>query len=136
MRLKDFALDIEAIESGSWREAPGMKGVRIKIRGEGNADWKRVTASEIGAAIAASKTGELSDEASEAITTKVLHETCLQDWSGLTEDDGKTAIPYSPEFALKLLTDPAYKRFRTSVYLAARTLANETVAEREKSAKN
>ena len=135
MKISEFEIDATAIEAGAWRDAIGRPGLRFKLRGADNIDWRRMQAKLVADLPREKQLSAASDPADDdKITAKLLLETCLLDWEGLEDDNGP--IAYSKELATKLLTEPAFRPFRNSVLATARVLANETIAEREASAKN
>jgi hypothetical protein len=135
VKLTDFQIDASAIEGGTWRDAIGRPGLKFRLRGADNLDWRRLQAKLISEMPREKQFAVATDPADDdAITGRLLVDACLLDWEGLEDETG--AIPFSKELASKLLTDPAFRPFRASVLATARVLANETVSEREAAAKN
>ena len=111
-------------------------GVKLKLRGAENYDWRRLQNKLIADVPADKRAGGLiALEESDEITGQLLLEACLQDWSGIEADDG-TALPFSADAAKEALTNPDYKKFRLSVLSTAQVLSAETAADREAAAKN
>lgn len=143
MRISEFETDHDSIENGTWRDAVGLPGVKLQVRGIGNVAYRRLQAK-----LAADRTGgaALDPIEDDRLMGRLLHETVLLGWKGITEeapaasgsDAGPTEreVPFTPERARELLTEPRFKRFQGCVYATATILANETKAEREAAAKN
>ena len=136
MRFDDLAVDHEAIEAGTWRPAAGLPGCRFKLRGADNLDWRRLAAklqTELPREKQLAATLDPVDD--DAMMAQLLLKACLQDWDGFEGADGKPE-PFTAERAAEIVTDPKFKRVRSSILATARILANETIAEREAAAKN
>lgn len=130
MKLSDLASDPVATEQGEWVDTiPEMGDLRLKVRGIGNADWRRIQTKLIDAVPRSKRTGTRIDpEEIDRITTVCLHQACLLDWQNLSGDDGKP-LAYSRDFALELLSKPEYRKFREAVVWAA-TVVGEQAAVR------
>jgi hypothetical protein len=126
MKLKDIALDAERQENGAWvTDVPDMEGLRLKVRGSNNADWRRLQ-NKLLEAIPRKRrmSGRLDVDDTDRITESLLLNTCLLDWDGLEDDDGKP-IPYSKEMAHKLIYEKEYRAFRDAVAWAANNVAQQ-----------
>jgi len=125
MKLSDLEVDADAVEKGAWvDDIPDVQGLRLKVRGAYNNEWRRMQAKLLESVPRKKKVGgRLEQEENDAIMTKCLLNCCLLDWDGLDDKDG-TVIPYSKEKARELLTDPRYKRFRDSVIWAAQVVGD------------
>ncbi len=105
------------------------------MRGAGNADFRRLAAA-LGKKITPAQAVEgVPDEQGDKITVRLLSETILQDWSGLTEDDGAPLV-YSRERAVALLSDPDLRLFRDGIDRAATIVATRMKAVIEDATKN
>jgi hypothetical protein len=137
MKLKDVAVDSGRAEEGAWVDnIPDMEGLRLKVRGSNNKDWRKLQQKLIQAIPRKRRmSGQLEPEDSDDITTKCLLNTSLLDWDGLDDDDGNP-LPYSRETANKLMTDPDYRRFRESVSWAANWVAEQSKEDVEEDAGN
>ncbi len=125
------------IEQGRWiDDIPGLPGVRLKVRGLGNADYKRLFDRKASAIPAHQKLRGLRAEDRERIIGECLNEAVLLDWDGFTEDDGTTPLPYSADLAGKLLGDPEFDMFRGAVTWAANAVAVEAEVDGKADAKN
>jgi hypothetical protein len=124
MKIGDIAVDADRLENGAWvDDVPEMPGLRLKVRGSFNADWRKLQQKLLDNIPRKKRMGGRTDlDEQEAIMTKCLLNCCLLDWEGLEDESGK-AIPYSKEFAQKLLSEPQYRRFRESVAWAANMVA-------------
>ncbi len=137
MRLNDIAIDPVKFEQGAWVEnIPEMGGLRLKVRGIGNADFRRLSAKLYEAEPRQYKVGgKLDPERQDAITATCLVNTVLIDWDGL-RDQNDQPIPYSKDFARELLTKPEFRRFREAVTWAASVVADDVAADTEEAGKN
>lgn len=69
----------------------------------------------------------IPDKANEEILRKVIANTVLLDWKGITDDDGKL-IPYSPEKAEELLKElPDFLTDVANASMARETFQTEAV---------
>ncbi len=120
MRLADMKVDSNAIENGVWiGNIPDMGSLRLKVRGVGNAAHQAEQTKLYAATPRSEKTGgRLSPAASDRIMAHCLAKATLLDWEGIEGDDGQP-LPYSPETALTLLSDPAYRVLRDAVLWAS-----------------
>jgi hypothetical protein len=114
MKLSDIAVDAGRIEQGEWVEnIPEMGDLRLKVRGIGNADWRRLMSKLIDAVPRNKRMGGRVDpDTMDAITTQLLSSACLIDWANLD-------VPYSKQKASELLADPQYRALRDAVMWAA-----------------
>jgi hypothetical protein len=137
MKLSQQVIDPAKLEQGDWVESiPEMGDLRLKVKGARNRAWERMQRTLIDAVPRKKKIGgRIDDDEQARITSILLRDTCLIDWSGLEDDEGK-AIPYSKDFANTLLTDPQYRNFRDAVMWAATVVAEQRGAEAEDTAKN
>lgn len=118
MKLSEFKIDPNRKEDGAWVDIPQLPGVKFKVKGIGNREWNKVAEREaIHIPFSERKGGEIPSERQETITNTCILEAGLLDWSGIVDDDGE-AVPYSAEVASKLISDPAYERFRDAVLSA------------------
>jgi hypothetical protein len=137
MKLSDAKIDPARLEEGAWvGNIPELTGLRLRVRGANNKDWRRIQSKLIEGVPRKKRVGGRMDpDEQDRITAILLRETCLLDWDGLEDDDGKP-LPYSKEMAGKLLSDPQYAKFREGVMWAASIVAEQTEAEVEDDAKN
>lgn len=132
MKLTELAVDADRAENGAWiGDIPEMEGLRLKVRGNMNADWRRLQARLLDTVPRKKRLGGRVDpDEMDRIIGSCLLNACLLDWEGLEDEDGKP-IPYSKQFAQKLLTEPEYRRFRDGVSWASQMIAETTEADRE-----
>lgn len=130
MKLSDLASDPVATEQGEWVDTiPEMGDLRLKVRGVGNADWRRIQTKLIDAVPRSKRAGARIDpEEIDRITTVCLHQACLLDWQNLSGDDGKP-LPYSRDLALELLSKPEYRKFREAVVWAATVVGEQIIVK-------
>lgn len=132
MKITELAVDADRAENGAWvDDIPEVEGLRLKVRGTNNKDWRKLQAKLMDVVPRKQRIGgRIDPEQQDAIISKCLLNACLLDWAGLENDDG-TQIPYSKQMAEKLLTDPQYRRFRDSVIWAASVVAEHTESDKE-----
>jgi hypothetical protein len=135
MRLSELEVDAEAIEKGAERDAVGLPGVKLVLRGVDNYDWRRLQAKLIAEIPREKRLVRIDPEDDDRITGQLLLQASVIGWSGIQDKDG-AEMPFSVEAATIALTDPRYKRFRQSALATAQLLAEETLADREAAAKN
>lgn len=124
MKLSDMKIDNNRLEQGAWvGDIPEMGDLRLKVRGFGNADFRRLQQRLFDAEPRQFKIGgRLDPERQDAILSACMLSTILIDWDGVTGDDGQP-VAYSRDLAKTLLTEPEYRRFREAVSWAAGTVA-------------
>jgi hypothetical protein len=133
MKMSELAVDADRQENGAWvDDIPDVQGLRLKVRGSNNADWRRLQAKLMDAVPRKKKIGgRIDPDEQDRVISSCLLNCCLLDWDGLEDDDGKP-IPYSKQMAIKLLNEPEYRRFRDSVIWAATVVAdNVEVAQQD-----
>lgn len=137
MKMKDIAVDAGRAEEGAWVEnIPDMEGLRLKVRGSNNRDWRRLQQKLIQAVPRKRRmSGNLDPEDTDRITNLCMLNTSLLDWDGLDGDDDKP-LPYSREAAEKLLTDPDYRRFREAAVWAANWIGEQSEEDVEQDSGN
>lgn len=137
MKMSELALDAERQENGAWvDEIPEVEGLRLKVRGQLNVDWRRLQARLMDAVPRKKRVGgRLDPDEQDRIMSSCLLNACLLDWEGLEDDEGN-AIPYSKQMAQKLLTEPEFRRFRDSVVWAASIVADHAQADQEEASGN
>lgn len=141
VKLSDLLVDSSVIEQGEWTTVvPGAtaddKPFRVKVRGYGNADYRR-RQSEMNAALLAEfgLASAIPAERYEAIDLTLLCETLLCGWDGLNEDDGSD-IAYSVDKAREILANPDARLLRGLIENAARRLTIRKKQRLEDAAKN
>jgi hypothetical protein len=130
MKLSELAVDPDRQENGAWvDDIPEVQGLRLKVRGAQNADWRKLQAKLLDAVPRKKRLGgRLDPDENDAIMTKCLLNCCLLDWDGLEDEQGN-AIPFDKDYARKLITEPEFRRFRDSVIWAANVVQEKTEDE-------
>lgn len=137
MKLSALKTNVAVIEQGRWiDDIPGLPGVRLKVRGLGNADYRRAYDRKVSAVPASRRLRGLLPDDRERIIGECLAETVLLDWGGLTEDDGATPLAFTAELAGTLLLDPEFDAFRSAVSWAANAVSVEAEADGKVEEKN
>lgn len=124
MKLNELKIDAEKFEQGDWVSTiPDMGSLKLKVRGIGNTDFRKMQSRLFEAEPRQYKVGgKLPPERQDIITSQCLLHTVLVDWDGLLDENNRP-IPYSKDLACDLLTKPEYKRFRDAVAWAASVVA-------------
>jgi hypothetical protein len=137
MKLSGLQVNVEALEQGAWvDDVPDMDGLRLKVRGIGNKDWRKLSQKLVDQVPRRRRVaGRLDPEDQDRINSILLVDTGLVDWDGLDDDDGEP-IPYSKELAKKLITDPRTAKFRDAVLWACSVVSEQEVQEIEDAAGN
>lgn len=125
MDLATVRVDMTRAKAGEWiKDIPGLGDIELKVRGS-NTPQFRLAQAKAQRAIpreARREGGMLDPEAADAALGRALVEGVLIDWRNVTL--GEAAVPFSPETAEKLLSDPEMAIFRDGVAWAADLVAN------------
>lgn len=137
MKLSTIKIDSKAREQGQWIDnIPGFGGVKLKVRGAGNADARRLRAKLVAEMPPSDKPRNvLTDEAAERLTVAILSQAIIVDWHGLENEDG-TPMLFSAEKAAEILANPDLALFRDAVNYAAEIVGTEAAAAAADTAKN
>jgi hypothetical protein len=132
MKLSELTVDVDRGEKGAWVDnIPELEGLRLKVRSNNNADWRKLQARLMDAMPRKKRLGgRLDPDEQDRVISTCLLNTCLLDWEGLENGTGEP-LPYSKELARKLLFEPEYRRFRDAVIWAAAIVAEEQAEEEE-----
>ena len=137
MKLKEIKIDAAKADQGAWvGDIPEMGDLRLKVRGSGNADYRRRMQRLVDALPRQFKAGGRVDpDKMDQITTTCLLDDVLLDWEGI-EDDAGNPLPFSKEQARAMIEDPDLRRFRDAVVWAAGVVAETDAATGEDNAGN
>lgn len=132
MKIEGLELTEEqkaAAEQGAWvSDIPELAGVRLKVRGAQNKDWRRMAQRLINAVPRSKRiNGVLDPDEADRVSAAILLNTGLLDWEGIEGDDGQP-IPYDKKKAAQYL---AGERFRAGVQYACEQVANGLQEEAE-----
>jgi hypothetical protein len=132
LKLSSLKIDSARLEQGAWVDnIPEMGGVRLKVRGAGNAAYRRLQQKLYDAVPRSKKIGgNLDPDEADRITAICMRDTILTDWDGFTNDDG-SPVPFDREMAGEMLTDPDFVRFRNAVAWAASVVADQRAEDGE-----
>lgn len=121
MKISELEVDPKLIEEGKWvSNIPELTGVRLKVRGANNKDWRRLAQRLINAVPRKLRVnGILDPDEADRISATILLMTGLLDWEGI-EDDAGQPIPYDKKKAAQYL---AGDRFRAGVQFACEQVA-------------
>lgn len=121
MKISELEVDQKIVEEGQWvSNIPELTGVRLKVRGSNNRDWRRMAQRLINAVPRKHRVnGVLDPDEADRISATILLNTGLLDWEGIEDDEGKP-IPYDKKKAAQYL---AGERFRAGVQFACEQVA-------------
>lgn len=111
MDIKKFASDTKSEEQGVW--VPLDESTKLLIARTNNPRFQKALRRELKPHRQAIRMNALSDGIAEKVMNKVLADTILLGWEGMTEN-GK-AMVYSKEAAEELFGRPHLKDFRQFV---------------------
>ena len=134
MKISELEVDPKLIEEGKWvSNIPELTGVRLKVRGANNKDWRRTAQRLINAVPRKLRVnGILDPDEADRISATILLMTGLLDWEGI-EDDAGQPIPYDKKKAAQYLSG---ERFRAGVQFACEQVAQGIEEEVEEIAGN
>lgn len=132
MKLSSVKTDAAKIEGGDWVSGLSEMGdLELKVRGTGNAHYRRLAGKLVDALPRSKKLGgRIDPEENDRITSICLAETVLMDWRGL-EDEDDNPIPFSKEKAKEFLLNPDYRLFRAAVIEAAEQVGKDETEARK-----
>lgn len=141
VKLSEIATDLNAEEEGVWAEyVPGFK---VKIAStatrafkeaveKAHAPYLELMRSDSGKPAEERKfTREMRQKIVREITSRLI----VRDWIGWEGDDGKQ-VPYSPEKALEVLSDPRFHRLESWIDSIASSDEAYRLARVERDRKN
>lgn len=119
LKLSSMRVDLEKEREGNWEPAFDIDpDIRWFVRSTNYGPFK--TARDAVQIRLTRKHGSsVPDDVLAEEYGKLAVQYLLLDWEGLVEDDETTEIEFSPEKAREILTDPAYRIVRGSIYMAA-----------------
>ncbi|ACL59903.1 hypothetical protein [Methylobacterium nodulans] len=131
MKLKAFKTNSALLEQGRWvDDIPESGNLRLRVRGLGNVDYRTLLDRLVDAIPREKRLRGIDPRERDRVTGEAMAQTILLDWDNLYEDDAEQVkIPYSPELAKELLTNPDYARFYRAVLWAANLVADESEAD-------
>jgi len=134
MKISELEVDQKIVEEGTWvSNIPELPGVRLKVRGSQNKDWRRMAQRLVNAVPRKLRVnGSLDPEEADRVSAIILMNTGLLDWEGIEADDG-TPIPYDKKKAAQYLVG---ERFRAGVQFACDQVAQGIEEEVEEIAGN
>lgn len=137
MKLSAVKNDSRLAEQGDWVDKiPNLPGVRLKVRGAHNSDYRVLEAKLTREIPRSDRIEGVKPAEQDRILATLLLETVLIDWDGMTEDDETTPIAYTRDLGKSLLFDPDARDFREGVAWAAEVVANRRKAEAGLEVKN
>ena len=134
MRLSDLATNEELEREGVWFHYG--EGFRMRIGRLGSdsyiAEFERLKKRHLHAL---DRNGDLPAHLISPVLGLAAARKLVFDWEGLEGEDGE-AVPYSPETAEKILTDPRYRDLLLKILSFANDADNFRRQELDDSAKN
>ena len=136
MKLSDIAVNADAIELGRWVPIGHiLPGVRLKVRGLENTDYRRLRNKLIAEIPRAERLKGVDTLMLEKINAQLLADTILVGWEGIEGDDDQ-ALPFTKEKASQIINDPSFVVFRNAVEWAAGVVGEDDLVKSEAAAKN
>jgi hypothetical protein len=121
MKLSNIKIDSDVLEHGAWvGDIPGLGDLRLKVRGLGNADYRR-RHSELTAALPRHLRKDPLQQ--DQIVQTLILETLLLDWDKVEDESGKP-LKFSPAAVGEILADPDMRAFGEGVIWAASVVAD------------
>lgn len=136
MDLSSLKTSTAVVEAGDWVDnIPDMGDLRLKVRGSGNAKWRRLQQQLVAAVPRGKKVnGRITPEEQDRIIAICIRDTALDDWENIT--DGGAAVPYSKDKAFTLLTDPLTRAFFDACVWACSVVGESASDSQEADVKN
>lgn len=135
MKIKDAIVDIEKENIGDWVQSPRYPDVWAKVRGINNVDFRRAMSESTQKARRMYGRQPIPTDVEERIVAKAVVKHILLDIKGLEDDSGEP-IKYSPDFGMKIMTDPEFRNLADFVVWAANTIGEQIEDEIEDDIKN
>ena len=136
MKLSDIAVNADAIELGRWVPIGHiLPGVRLKVRGLENTDYRRLRNKLIADIPRAERLKGVDTLTLEKINAQLLADTILVGWEGIEDEDDRL-LPFTREKASQIINDPAFIVFRNAVEWAAGVVGEDDLVESEAASKN
>lgn len=136
MKIDEILVDVDSEDAGTWVEFPEVPGVWAKVRSGHNIEYQKALDSE--RVKLKKKYGDFDlapFEVKQKIMARLMVNHLLVDLRGL-EDESDQEIPYTKDFADKLINDRRYRRIRDFVTWAASVAGNAESEQLEDDAKN
>lgn len=133
MKMQSLKTDPIKAKEGVWiGDIPEFAGVRLKVRPQGNPDYRALYQRLVATVPRGQKRGGvISDQAVKSqIEGRCLADTVLVDWEGF-EDDSGGPLAYSQDQAKQYLLDPEMQALRDAVNWAAGVAEEEARASLE-----
>lgn len=137
MKLSSLKVNSERAELGAWvGDIPEMPGLRLKVRGFGNEDDRRIQALETEKVPRhLRQRGRIPEAEQDRILNARIKGALLVDWDGLTGDDDKP-LSMHPDLVDEVLTNQDYRKLREAILWAASIVAEDEAASSEGDRKN
>lgn len=132
MDLAKFRTDKSLEDEGVWNSIGG--DARIKLARIGNRRYRDALQARLKPHRRAIRAGTLPEEVTEALMTEVIAETVIQDWKNV-ELNGEP-VPFSPQAALDILSDPEMKDLRDMIVELASDMELYRARDLEEAEKN
>jgi hypothetical protein len=137
VKLSELKVNSARAEQGAWvGDIPDLPGVRIKARGFGNKDDKKVQERELEKIPKRRRLrGNVTAEEQRIILNVRLKQALITDWDGIEGDNGGP-WPFTPENMEIALSDPDYGKLRDAMTFACGIVAEDDAEGDEDDAKN
>jgi hypothetical protein len=135
MKLNDFELNLDAIDSGVWIDDPADdQGFAVRVKGRRTSAYQKAQGAALTKARKLSRKREIDVSTIQRIDNELVAKHCLLDWKNFF--NGDAPIAYSPELAEKLMTDRKYQPFQEFVKLAVDRVDENDLEDVEELEKN
>jgi hypothetical protein len=136
IKLSSIKADIVKEMEGEWIDIPDIPGIAFLLRSSHYPPFVTAKAQAIRKLMAANGGTEIIPEKDlSRANASLFVEHLLLDWRGFAEDDD-TAIEYTAERALQILSDPGFRELNRHIGWAADQVGKAQVEFVEAAAKN
>ena len=115
LKLNLPSVDMDAANEGVW--FPFTDTISFKVARDGNPRHKRALQAKLKQIEKMRDKGDYSRI--EHLTNEMTVRYVLKDWKGITEGKDKE-LPFSPDIALTILSDPQYEQIRNFILDSSR----------------
>ena len=118
LKLSSMKVDLDKEREGDWEPAFDIDpAIKWYVRSTNYAPFKSAR-DAVNIRLSRKHGSSVPEDVQAEEFGKLAVQHLLLGWEGLAEDD-ETEIPYSKEKAQEILTDPAYRLVRGSIYMTA-----------------
>lgn len=129
LKLDSIKADLDKERNGDWVEFPDWPGVSFKVKSIEAPDFRTGRDMLLRKLARKYKSKPIPQDELQQDIGKLYHSHILIDWKGLD-------TPYSPDQALDVLTDPAYRKVFAAIEWCAAQIGESDAEFVEDAAKN